>query len=413
MQNTLAGTADRPVAAGFVPEAQQHADMRRRNESAVLRAVLAAGPVARTDIVRLTQLSAPSVTKVAGWLVRAGFLRELPASHRPDNGRPAVPLTIESRKHVAVGVHIGLLRTSIGLVGLDGTVLEQFELEHTDLDPPVVLDELVIALDALWPRIDASTLVAGIGVSMGGTVDTWSGRVLANETLGWQDVAVVEQLSGRVPYPVWLGVNYRALAEAELWFGVGRDVDDFLVVFIGNVTGAAIVGGRNLLEGATSRAGGIAHIPVSGYAEVQCGCGRRGCLQAVAGDIALVARAEALGIDCDGALLQLISLARGGSAVADALLEERARAIGTAIGPLVDLVDPARVVIAGGILSSPEHLPALRDAAVAVIRQAGLSGADIVSTTFGPASLVVCSAALVLRSVFDDPAAYSALSRRN
>jgi hypothetical protein len=216
--------------------------MRRRNESAVLRAVLASGPIARTDIARLTQLSAPSVTKVTTWLVQAGFLRVLPSTHRPENGRPAVPLALESRTHVAVGVHIGLLRTTIGVVGLDGSVLEQFELDHNDdLDPATVLDDLVDALDALWGRLEDPISVAGVGITIGGTVDTTAGRVLANETLGWRDVPIIDELRDRVPHPLWLGVNYRALAEAELWFGVGREADNFLVLFAGNITGAAIV----------------------------------------------------------------------------------------------------------------------------------------------------------------------------
>ncbi|MGI8880242.1 MAG: ROK family protein [Jatrophihabitans sp.] len=413
MRGSLLGTPERRGAASFVREGQQHADMRRRNEAAVLRAVLANAPVPRTDIARLTQLSAPSVTKVASWLVKAGFLYELPTSQRPENGRPAVPLAIDPRTHVAVGVHIGFLRTTIGVVGLDGSLLQQFELSHASLSPDAILDELVEALDGLWPRIDSHSLVAGIGVSMGGLIDAATGLVISHETLGWHDVAVVDQLAYRVPHPVWLGVNYRALAEAEMWFGEGRDVDDFLMIFVGNVTGAAIVSGRRLHQGVSSRAGTIAHTAVPGYEDVSCACGRFGCLQAVASDIAIVARAEAAGIACDGSLPRLIELGRQGLAAANELLEERARAVGKVIGPLIDLLDPARVVLAGGLVSGPEHLDVLRDTALALVHAADLVAADIVETSFGPASLVVSSAAPVLRSVFDDPAAYSALSRKS
>jgi predicted NBD/HSP70 family sugar kinase len=131
----------------------------------------------------------------------------------------------------------------------------------------------------------------------------------------------------------------------------------------------------------------------------------------VAGDIALVKRAEAVGLDSADGVLGLIDQARHGSAAADALLEARARAVGAALGPLADLLEPQRIVIAGGMMSSPEYLPALRESAVATIRQANLADTDIILSSFGPASLVVCSAALVLRSVYNDPASFSSLAR--
>jgi predicted NBD/HSP70 family sugar kinase len=251
-------------------------------------------------------------------------------------------------------------------------------------------------------------------------VDGARGLVVEHGPLGWRNVPLLAEFGDRLPGPVLLEQTVRAIARAELWFGVGREVDDFVLVFLGNVLGAAIVVDRTVHRGPGAAAGGIEHLPATDDPSVRCPRCGTGCLSASAGDIALLAQARAAGLlDPRGRpgggsldLERLVAIARpagsgSGDERAQRLLRRRARRAGRAIATLVDLVNPSRVVLAGGILVADEYLDDLR----AVVAERGHRGAavaaDIVPADFGARTLVRSSAVPVLERVITEP--FSAL----
>ncbi|MGF1430641.1 ROK family transcriptional regulator, partial [Kitasatospora sp. LaBMicrA B282] len=284
-------------AQGLITPGRRAASLRQGNASAVLRAVLAYGPVSRAEIVRHTGLSAPSVTKLTGTLIQAGLLDEL-APLEPTLGRPRVPLRVDPDRTVALGVHLGPLRTGFGLVGLDGRVLAERELPHP-AGPPTprrVLDRAVAGVQAFLDEELAGRRLAGTGVGIDGWVDGERGLLVEHEPLGWRAVDLRAALAGRLPGPLLLEQTVRAIARAELWFGVGREVDDFLLVHIGSVLGAAIVVDRTVHRGPGAAAGGIEHLLATDDPEVRCPRCGTGCLSAAAGDLPLLAEARAAGL---------------------------------------------------------------------------------------------------------------------
>ncbi|GIG55754.1 sugar kinase [Longispora fulva] len=379
---------------GVAAVGQDSEAMRRRNESAVLRTVLAHGAVARAEIARHAGLSAPSVTKVVVRLIEAGALRELAPQASAELGRPRVPLTLEGTAAVALGVHIGLLRTTIGLVGLDGTVRAQVALPH-EIQPEPLVAQAADAVDAFLAEHLGDQRLVGTGVSIGGWVDEDAGVVVEHPALGWTDVPLLAMLRDKVPGPIRLGQNTRATAQAEMWFGAGRDVHDLALVFVGNVVGVATVVGGVIQRGPRSAAGSVDHAPVDG-----------GTLQSRASDTAVLAEARAQGLpvaDFDA----VVDLARAGDATADAILRTRARYVGRAVAMLADLLNPSRIVLAGGVVAIPAHVDEVRaEASARAHRLAADLGDRILPTTFGEGSLVVSSAAALLEDLLADPLAF-------
>jgi DNA-binding transcriptional ArsR family regulator len=99
--------------SALVVASTQPEHMRRRNVSAVLRALLAHGPIARSEIARLTSLSGGTVTKLVSPLLASGLLREQAAPTAGGQlGRPRVPVDLDAQARAVVGLHIGLLRTT-------------------------------------------------------------------------------------------------------------------------------------------------------------------------------------------------------------------------------------------------------------------------------------------------------------
>jgi len=89
-------------------------DVRQQNYSAILRAVMQHGPIARSELSGLTGMATGTMTKLTGLLSEAGLLRELPAeSGQGALGRPRTPMVVDDRAHRVVGVHFGLRRTTV------------------------------------------------------------------------------------------------------------------------------------------------------------------------------------------------------------------------------------------------------------------------------------------------------------
>ncbi len=178
--------------------------------------------------------------------------------------------------------------------------------------------------------------------------------------------------------------------------------------------GAAIVVDRTVHRGPCAAAGAIDHLLATDEPDIRCPHCGTGCLSATASDTALAAEARAAGLIPGGpesdslALERLVAAARpagsgSGDARAQDLLRRRARRAGRAISTIVDLVNPSRVVLAGGILVAEEYLDELRGEVARRSHRGEAVAADIVPAVFGSRTLVRSSAVPVLERVITEP----------
>ncbi|GAA1166749.1 putative NBD/HSP70 family sugar kinase [Kitasatospora gansuensis] len=384
------------------------AEAAHRNAATVLRTVLAHGPLPRLRIAELTGISAGTVSRLTARLAAAGQLVELPAVPGPtETGRPRVPLDLPLTGTAVAGVHIGLLRTTLGLVDLRGGVLAQLVIPRGSTDPGLVVTELADTLGDLTTSHPTRRLL-GVGVSTGGWVDTEAGTVVEHGPLGWRDVPLYAELTARLDHPVRLDGLVRALALAEGWYGAGQRADSLLELFVGNVVGAAFTVARQIHHGPRSAAGGIAHLRLPGVTGAPCECGHDDCLQAALADHSILRLAVAAGlVGPDEPYEELVRRAQDGATEAAGLLRTRARWIGRAAATLLDLVNPELVVLAGGPLLTPEYLP---DTRAELVRHSALgpaAAARLVPSGLGGHSLVLSSAAVFLDAWFSDPLAHA------
>ncbi len=240
----------------------------------------------------------------------------------------------------------------------------------------------------------------GVGVSIGGWVDSVTGVVRQHEALGWTDVGLVGNLGSDRGTPIWLESSSRAHAQAEMWFGAARSEATFVQVFVGNVIEVAVVVDRQIQHGVRGAAG------ILGGLFVRTGNDARAAtLAEIATDVAILAHARRKRIAVsDTGLAELIAAA-GDNGHARRLLNERGRHVGRALASLVDILDPPLVVMSGGIIARTEDMDILRDA----VRSASSRGADvsrIVASQLGKHSLVLASASAALNSYFADPLRY-------
>ncbi|MGH3735029.1 MAG: ROK family protein [Micromonosporaceae bacterium] len=401
---------DRPDRPDRPPT--QPGDLRRQNVSAVMRTVLARGSVARADIATVTGLARGSVTKLTAGLMAAGLLREeSPVGPSLGPGRPRVPVVIDPTYRV-IGVHVGLLWTIVGVVDLAGRIVDEVTLRHRDASFEEIV-ELATGQIGRFTSGQAGRRIIGVGASAGGWVDPATGVVVEHQALGWKDAPLRAALAERLTLPVVLDGTVRAIALAESWFGAATDVRSLLHVFVGNIVGAGIVVDRRLHLGPGAAAGYLDHVPVGARTDRRCRCGRSDCLDAVASDVAVVADARAQGIlGPHQTIDDLAALAREGHERATGLLRERARHVGHAIALLVEILNPERVMVGGGVADHPEYLPDLHRAfAERMHHPLHTDPAELVRpTSFGRHAVMLASATAFLDAYYRDPMAYPPLA---
>jgi predicted NBD/HSP70 family sugar kinase len=320
-------TIGEPARRG-VGSSQQ--SVRRQNLALVLREIADGEPVSRAGVAQRTGLTRGTVSSLVEELIADDLVTEL-AAERGGTGRPASPLQLNRSGPAGLGVEIGVDDVGVCVVDLSGAVRARRRVpsDHRDREPAVGLDRAAeLAAEVV---AEAGLRVEGAGVALPGVVGRDGVLQRAPNLPRWVDVAVDAELAARLGLPVDVGNEADLAAVAELWFGAGPA--DFVHVSGGIGVGGGIVLGGELFRGPGGRAGELGHVVVDPDGP-PCSCGGRGCLEQLAGQLALLALAGAADVE---------DLLRSpGPAVAVA-----GRALGVALAGVVNLVDVPAVVLGG------------------------------------------------------------------
>ncbi|CAM5745898.1 hypothetical protein [Streptomyces afghaniensis 772] [Streptomyces afghaniensis] len=385
-----------PLLTSPIPRVAD-SDRRRTSASVVLRAVLEHGPVARSTIARLTGLSPASVTAYCAQFAELGLIRESAELRRSGGvGRPHQPVDLDDSRFVVGSVHVAVPHTTVALLDLRGRVVARREVKHERTEPAAVLARAADGLAALLAGTPGSKALC-VGFAAGGWVDRDSGTVVEHPLLGWREVPVREVLGAHTGLPVHVDGHARALVNAERLFGGARGSRSVLHLFAGNVVNAAFATNDEVHHGPRSQAGAIAHLPVPGGTET-CDCGRVGCLQAELSERTLCRRAQEAGIVNGVNPMHVVGAAAAGDPVAVRLLTERSRRVGRAVGLLLDVLNPERVVVTEiGIMYREDCLTALREEV-----EAGRA-ATVSPSSFPDSVLAVAGGSVALDILYRDP----------
>jgi glucokinase len=225
--------------------------------------------------------------------------------------------------------------------------------------------------------------VAAIGVGCAGPLDLDRGIVLAMPNVGWHKLRLRAALQSRFGCPAVLCNDVDAGLFGEYRFGAAKNARCAVGVFVGTGIGGAAVYEGKLIRGKSGSCMEIGHLPVQPEGPL-CGCGRRGCLEAVAGRLAMSAQAAAAAYRGDAPHLAQIAGTDLGEirsrTLADAvaagdhgiqkILVAAARWIGWAMAGVVNLLAPDVVVLGGGVITElsdllvPEVEQAMRERAM-------------------------------------------------
>jgi predicted NBD/HSP70 family sugar kinase len=302
--------------------------------------------MSRAELARELGLSAAAVTQIARRLQETGMVSDV-AQAPSTGGRPGQLIGLVGSAGRALGVKVAVDHLAVVNVSLDGRLLSS-TTQPFDAAGPDVLHRLSSALE---PRLtdgaeDMPPLI-GIGVAVPGTVTEPDTGSVDADVLGWNELPVGRFLRGAFGLPAVVENDVNALAVAEVLYGRGRESDSFLVLTIGRGIGLGIVTDGSVYRGSRGGAGEFGHFPVIADGP-ECGCGRRGCLEALIGEPALVRTARERGVL--GPRQGLSTLAKAADAAdpaAGAVFAEAGTRLGFTFAGLANVLNPELIIIAG------------------------------------------------------------------
>jgi predicted NBD/HSP70 family sugar kinase len=370
---------------------------RDLNRASILRLIAAAGPIARTHIARRLGLSPATVTSVTRELLDQGLLRV--AEVAPSKGgRPALLLEIVGAAATAFGVKVAPDHLVGVRIDLDADVVERFE-QPLDCAAPEAPARIADTLAAWLQSGDEHPPLLGVGLGVPGISDAL-GQTVDSPMLGWRGLPLAALVEERIGVPVLVDNDVNTLAVAERLYGRGRNVDHFITVTLGRGIGLGIVAGGDIYHGYAGGAGEFGHVCVVPDG-ARCSCGNRGCLETVAADPALVARARREGIvGARAGIERLRRVADQGNAQARAIFADAAATLGAAVANLVNVLSPQLVLVSGEGTQAWRHFAAAFDEGLRSHLFGPLSGVVVEVDPWDDAKWAVGAAALVLRSTF-------------
>jgi predicted NBD/HSP70 family sugar kinase len=341
--------------------------LRQLHTREVLGVLQRRGPLSRAEIVRLTGISGPTVTRTTAQLLAAGLIEEGPSQH-PPLGRPARVLRLATATVSVLGLVVGVEQCELVAAGLDGQVdtanvdTANVDTAHDDtanvesaqriaFPTPRSYEQLIASAAEQIEQFRAATNtnVLGLGITVPGLLSRHDKRTLISPNLHQTDGRQLGlDLQRATGLEVAILQETHALCLAEKTYGAARDVANFAMLDITGGLGLGIVDGGKILGGYNGLAGELGHVTVELDGRT-CGCGNRGCLETVATDAALCDLvAERLGTRLSAN--ELLAQLKSGEIQAPRELDLVLCYVAVALAAVINLFNPQKLFVYGRLL---------------------------------------------------------------
>lgn len=290
-----------------------------------------------------------------------------------------------------LGIDIGGTKCAVALGRADGKILSRKAMltEVDRLSPQQVLEQLAAMARELMIAAKENGKPIGAGVSCGGPLDSKTGVIHSPPNMPeWKSVPVRAFFEKALSLPVRVENDANATALAEWQYGAGKGTRNFVFLTMGTGIGGGLILDGRLYRGTNDLAGEIGHQTVLMNGPL-CGCGKRGCLEALASGpaIARLAResmvygrhkkvlALAGGKPGDITAAHVVEAANAGDAFARQILEEAGTYMGLGIANVIQMLNPERIALGTIAVHAGDHI--LNPIRAAVAEYAWKRSADV------------------------------------
>jgi glucokinase len=307
-----------------------------------------------------------------------------------------------------LAIDIGGTKLAAGIVDTEGRILARGEvptLAAQGLEP--VLGRIVELGRNLLSRPEVADVpVHRVGVGCAGPVDLKAGLVFNPPNLpGWTRVPLTDHIQRALELPTVLENDANAAALGEFRYGAGRGARSIVYMTVSTGIGGGIILEGKIWHGLKDAAGEIGHMTVCPDGPL-CGCGSRGCLEALASGTSIARRArEAVAAGRQTGLSEIpaltsadvVRLARAGDVVAREVWDSAVRYLGIGVAAVITILAPERVVIGGGVTRAGDFLfQPVREEVRRRVKLVPVELVPIVPAALGPDVGILGAAAVAL-----------------
>jgi len=331
--------------------------VKQLNSAAVYRLIDQQGPISRIQVADVSQLAPASVTKITRQLLERGLIKEV-AQQASTGGRRAISLTTEVDPFHSVAVRLGRDYVQLSLFDLAGKELASAYHEFLYTQQSELVDGMIgFVKDFISLHSSSIGQLIAIGIALPGLVNPETGVVEYMPNIDIKVLPLGDIIKDNFHVECFVGNDVRGMALAEHYFGVSQDCQDSILVSVHRGTGAGIIVNGQVFLGYNRNVGEIGHIQIDPLGE-QCQCGNFGCLETVAANPAIISRVKKLiaqGYKSTLNELDNITIhdicehANNGDELSIQALVRVGNQLGKAIAITINLFNPQKVIIAGGI----------------------------------------------------------------
>jgi predicted NBD/HSP70 family sugar kinase len=236
------------------------------NERRVLQVIRRKGEASKSDLARQVNLTNTAVGTIVSALHRKQLLKISRKRLSGQRGQPATLYRLEATGSFSIGVRVDRNWIQTILIDFNGTVLSRLSHESILPRPEMTLEIILKDINALLDMLSENQRrrLSGIGLAYPYNLESWLNELsLPYEEFGcWKEFDLAGHIEDAISIPVCSENDVTAASIAELFYGVGRDMDDFLYVFIGPGIGGGIVINGESARGPMGNAGDIGLMPV-------------------------------------------------------------------------------------------------------------------------------------------------------
>ena len=392
-----------------------HSFVRAYNREIILRTIRISGLISRIDIARATGLSQASVTGITADLIKEGLVEEKRPGKK-ESGRPPILLAIAPEGAFAIGVNLTLEKIDVAIINLQADIQAFYS---KPLDSPFYEAEQIVDImarsvrECMWQANFSKDRISGVGIGIPGLVDSQNGIIRFLPNYGWENVPLREMFQQQIDLPAYIENSSNNLAIAEHWYGIGKGMDNFTVVTLENGIGCGCVINGQLTRGFTGIAGEFGHMVVDPAGPL-CRCGKKGCIEAYAGNNSIIRDAVAAAKNGewegqDPTTVTFDAIIRALNEDHPVMLELFRRAgsiLGLGVTHLINLLNPQQIIITGkGVQAETAMFDSMYEAIDTHISKKFKDyGTQILIKDWSDKDWVKGAGTLVLQEIYKSPA---------
>jgi predicted NBD/HSP70 family sugar kinase len=376
--------------------------IKAMNQNLLLNIIRREGVLSRTQITEISGLSVGAVSQIINGLIENNWILETGEGDYT-GGRRQIMIRLNPNVGYALGLKLMEKRVVCAITDFECRIIDYQDYPlDAEPSPEGICAALAHIIETTVARVGLErSLCLGIGIGTAGVVHSASGIVHYSPFFGWSDAPLAELLAQKLHLPVYVENDVNTLTLSEHLFGVGKHLNNFVVITIGRGIGMGMVIHGQLYQGSQGGAGELGHIVLDLPAARQNN-NEHGTLEALASDPAIIE-----GMAENGAapsLLDVVAAANAGDDAAQQALQRSGEYLGVGVATAINILSPNLVVISGeGVVAGDRRLEPMLDAIKCYTFKGILDDVEVIVKPTDDRDWARGAASVVISKVFASP----------